>query len=102
MWLEMMTCSPSAAELLEQSKRFRARHRIQPIQRLIQHKHGGLMRDRLREPDALPHAFAIAGDFAIGGFQKIHPRNRLVRQRLHMRQSDSRAASARTRQTAVR
>ena len=43
------------------------------------------MRDRLGQPDALPHAFAIARDFAVGGFQQIHARNGIVRKRFHLR-----------------
>ena len=30
------------------------------------------MRDRLSEPNALPHALAVSSDFAIGGIGEVH------------------------------
>ena len=57
------------SELLEQGQRFCTRHRIEAIQWLIENKNLRSVRDRLRQPNALPHPFAISSNLAVGRFQ---------------------------------
>ena len=57
------------APLLEERDGFVASHGIEAVQRLVEHQDGGAVRDRLRQLDALPHAFAIGRDEAVGGLR---------------------------------
>jgi hypothetical protein len=60
------------AKLFEERNGFGARHGIQSVQRLIEDQHAWMMRDGLREPNLLPHAFAVAGDLAACCIAKLH------------------------------
>ena len=71
-----MTWRPSAAQFAEQRDGFGAHQRIEAVQRLIQHQHPRIVRDGLRQLDPLPHAFAVAGDFAVRGFGHAHALDR--------------------------
>jgi hypothetical protein len=59
---------PLGAEFLKQGQRLCARHGIEPVQRLVEDEDLGIVADRLRELDALPHALAVGGHFAMRGF----------------------------------
>ena len=43
----------------EQRDRLGAHQRVKAVQRLVEDEHFGIVRDRLRQPDALPHALGI-------------------------------------------
>ena len=68
MWLETMTWRPSSPHCLKQRDGFGAGHGIEAVERLVEHQHGRAVGDGLRQFDALPHAFAVSGDGAVGGF----------------------------------
>ena len=57
------------APLFEKLDGFVASHGIETVERLVQHQHGGAVRDGLRQLDALPHALAVGRDGAAGGFR---------------------------------
>src|SRR6185503_10822042 len=59
-------------ELAEQRNRFRAHHRIETVERLVENQDNRLMGDRLCKPDTLPHSFAVTRDLSIGSFHEIH------------------------------
>ena len=71
MWLETMTCRPFVAPLAEQRDGFGARHGVQAVERLVEHQHLRIVRDGLRQLDALPHAFAVGGHGAVGGLRHV-------------------------------
>src|ERR1044071_2264300 len=63
----METCS---RELLEERDYLGTRERIESVQRLVEDEDIRVVRDGLREPGALPHPFAVASDFPIGGVEQ--------------------------------
>ena len=56
---------PCIRELAEKANYFRTRHRVEAVQGFIQYEHRWVMRDRLGEPDALPHAFTERRNFTV-------------------------------------
>src|SRR6185295_1526818 len=62
---------PFGCELAEQANRFGASHRIQSVERLVKDHHNRFVRDCLRKPDSLAHAFAVSPDLQVGRIQKI-------------------------------
>src|SRR6185369_14253447 len=71
---------PFRGELAEQRDRFRAHHRIETVERLIENQYGRLVGDRLCQPDTLPHSFAVTCNLPIGSFQEIYAFERNVAQ----------------------
>src|SRR5258705_12800894 len=51
---------------------FRAYHWIQPVEWLIKNHYHRLMSNRLREPDSLPHSFAVGSNFPVCCVEKIY------------------------------
>src|SRR5689334_6145322 len=60
------------SEFAKEGDRLGADHRIETIERLVENQNCRLVRDRLRQPDALSHAFAVPSYFAIRGIDEIH------------------------------
>ena len=56
------------AQRLKQFKRFCPRHGIESVERLVENQNCRMMTNRLRQPNPLPHAFAVARDFSECGF----------------------------------
>src|SRR5579859_5948266 len=54
---------------------FGTSQRIEAVHRLIQDQNSRAMTQRLRQPDALAHSFAIPCDVAPCRFDEIHPLN---------------------------
>ena len=48
-----------------------AHQRIQAVERLIQHQHARIVSDGLGQFDALPHALAVARNFAMRGLAQV-------------------------------
>ena len=71
MWLETMTLLPCAAPLLDQADGLAARERIHAGQRLVEDQQLGIVRERLRQLDALPHALAVGADLLVGGVDQV-------------------------------
>src|SRR5215216_5577569 len=61
-----------SGELAEQRNCFRAHHRIETVERLIENQYGRLMGDRLCKPDTLSHSFAVTCNLSIGSFHETH------------------------------
>ena len=66
-----MTLRPCRGPVAEQPNRLAPRERIHPGQRLVEDEQLGLVRNRLRELDALAHAFAVGADALVGGVLQI-------------------------------
>ena len=96
MWLEMITWRPVRGQLLEQLDHLGAGHRVEAVQRLVEHQHRGLVGDRLGQLDPLAHALAVAGDPA------VRRRRSARRARAPARVSSSRLARGRSRGRAGR
>jgi hypothetical protein len=60
------------AKLFKERNGFGARHGVQSIQRLVEDQHSGPMRNRLREPNLLTHAFAVARNLAARCVAKLY------------------------------
>src|SRR6185369_2624306 len=58
-------------EFAKQRDRLGPNHRIEAVERFVENQNSRLVRDRLREPDALSHALAVRRDFAIRGIHEI-------------------------------
>src|SRR5579863_3051448 len=56
----------------KQSNHLRSRKRVQPVQRLIEHQNFRIVRQSLREPNALAHTLAVAGYFPMRGLTQVH------------------------------
>ena len=65
-----------AGELAEKVDRLRAHHRVEAVQRLVQHHDLGPVGDRLGQLDPLPHALAVAGDPPVGRVDQSDPLQR--------------------------
>ena len=81
MWLETRTLFAGAAPLLDQADRAPPHERIHAAQRLVEDQQLGIVRDRLRQLDALAHALAVAADLLVGGVQQIDASERPRRRR---------------------
>ena len=57
---------PVLAPLLEQRDGLGARHGVEAVERFVEHDHARVVRDRLRQLDALPHALAVGRDGTFG------------------------------------
>src|SRR5579871_3657276 len=68
------------AQRFKQRNRLSARHWVKPIQRFIKHQNRGMMGNRLRQTDALPHAFAVTSHSAMRGVHQIYALNRFASQ----------------------
>ena len=79
MWLDTSTVLPSRPELLHEVDHAPAVHRVEPGHRLVEQQHLGLVGDRLRDLDALPHALAVAADLAVLRVQRARPVERRQR-----------------------
>ena len=71
MWLETITWRPSWLPRPKKANRLAAREGIHPGQRLVEDEQFGLVRQRLRQLDALAHAFAVGADALVGGVFKV-------------------------------
>ena len=88
MWLETRTLLPARAQSLI-SRMVRAPHqRVHAAQRLVEDEQLGVVHDRLRQLDALPHALAVAADLPVRGVDQIDDleRPRGSRARIRRRQ----------------
>src|SRR5690242_4489903 len=61
----------------EERDRLRANQRVEAVQRLVEHEDLGIVRDRLRQPHALPHSFGIRRDLPVGRFRQTEALERL-------------------------
>ena len=56
---------PSRPSLFDEVDHAPAVHGVEPGHRLVEQQHVGVVRDRLRDLDALPHALAVAAELAV-------------------------------------
>src|SRR5580765_41065 len=54
------------SQRFKQRNGFRACHGVESVQRLIEHKHCGMMCNGLGEPDTLTHTFAVSSHAPMG------------------------------------
>ena len=71
-----------ARQVTEKFDRLGAHHRIEAVERLVQHHDLGLVRDRLRQLDPLPHSLAVAADPAMRRVDQADPLQRPRRKAL--------------------
>src|SRR5262249_48818541 len=58
-------------EFAEQRDGFGADQRIESIERFVENENSGIVRNRLRKFDPLPHPFAVSGNLTVRSFDKI-------------------------------
>ncbi len=63
--------APVGRPVAKEANRLAARERIHPGQRLVEDEQFGLVRERLRQLDALAHALAVGADALVGGVLQI-------------------------------
>ena len=83
---------PFRRKLLEQADRLGPRHRIETVQRFVEDQNRRVVRDRLCEPHALPHALAVAGDPPLGRLDQSDALERTPREAVRLASAESRNA----------
>ena len=73
MWLETMTLLPWPGPVPDQPDRLApATDRVHAGERLVEDEQFGIVHERLRELDALPHPLAVGADALARGVHQVH------------------------------
>ena len=84
MWLDTNTWAPWVLELTEKLDDLGPRERIEPVQRLIENQHLGLVTQGLSELDPLTHALRVSFDCTIRRICQLDALERERRQGLRL------------------